>query len=471
MRQSALPLLIGDIVAFLISFICAGFIFNAFGHLPAGANLISLPAIVSLEFVGFYFLAFVIGLLFFMQQGHYTLQAPWWQQVKHIVSFCIAALIVFGFYYYAQKEDMSRLFVALSWIFPIPLLMIFRQIFRRILSASGLWDRPTYVIGGIENAIETVYALRSESYIKYDIKMVILPNATPAHVRKFKDIHAGIDVKKNIPYFDRNDFVVICPDARRDMEIVSITQKIKQAGADFAMVPPIEGFSYYGLQPHYMFGYNIVLLQPAIQLHSSLNQILKNIMDRTGALIALILLSPVLAYIAYSVRKDGGDSLFGHERLGKDGQTFKCWKFRSMISNSQEVLQDLLENDPEAQEEWERDFKLKNDPRITPIGNLLRRTSLDELPQLINVLKGEMSLVGPRPIVEDEVKYYDEKINDYYSVRPGVTGLWQVSGRNDVSYDHRVYLDSWYVRHWSVWTDIVIIIKTVMVVALRKGAY
>ncbi len=142
-----------------------------------------------------------------------------------------------------------------------------------------------------------------------------------------------------------------------------------------------------------------------------------------------------------------------------------------MVMNSQEVLQKLLDSDPAAREEWERDFKLKNDPRITPVGRFIRKTSLDELPQLFNVLKGQMSLVGPRPIISEELPRYDENVDYYLMAKPGMTGLWQVSGRNDVDYDTRVYFDSWYVKNWSLWNDIAILFKTVKVVLHRDGAY
>lgn len=139
--------------------------------------------------------------------------------------------------------------------------------------------------------------------------------------------------------------------------------------------------------------------------------------------------------------------------------------------NSQEVLQQLLDSDSKAREEWERDFKLKNDPRITPVGRFIRKTSLDELPQLFNVLKGQMSLVGPRPIISEELPRYDDNVDYYLMAKPGMTGLWQVSGRNDVDYDTRVYFDSWYVKNWSLWNDIAILFKTVKVVLHRDGAY
>ena len=142
-----------------------------------------------------------------------------------------------------------------------------------------------------------------------------------------------------------------------------------------------------------------------------------------------------------------------------------------MINNSNEILSELLANDPIAREEWEKDHKLKNDPRITSVGHFIRNTSLDELPQLWNVIRGEMSLVGPRPIVDAELEKYGDDVIYYLMVRPGMTGLWQVSGRNDVDYERRVFFDSWYVKNWSLWNDMVILIKTINVVFKRSGAY
>ena len=198
---------------------------------------------------------------------------------------------------------------------------------------------------------------------------------------------------------------------------------------------------------------------------------LKEIMDRAGALVALILFSPLFLILAWKIKKDGGPAFYGHTRIGKDGKPFKCWKFRSMVMNSQEILKDLLEKDPEARKEFAETFKLKNDPRITKVGNFLRKSSLDEIPQLFNVLCGEMSLVGPRPVVEAERSYYADQFGYYTSVKPGITGLWQISGRSDTSYPTRVKLDTTYVKEWSLLTDIVIIFKTIHVVLTRKGAY
>ncbi len=206
---------------------------------------------------------------------------------------------------------------------------------------------------------------------------------------------------------------------------------------------------------------------------SFMGNVVKTAFDYILTLVGAVFISPLLVYIAYRIKKeDPGPVFFAHTRIGKDGKPFPCYKFRSMVVNSQEMLQKYLAENPAAREEWERDFKLKDDPRVTPIGKFLRSTSLDELPQIFNVLRGEMSLVGPRPVIQEELdKYYGETAKLYCTVKPGITGLWQVSGRSDIGYDERVALDATYIKYRSMWGDIVILWKTIGVVLMKKGAY
>jgi Undecaprenyl-phosphate galactose phosphotransferase WbaP len=188
--------------------------------------------------------------------------------------------------------------------------------------------------------------------------------------------------------------------------------------------------------------------------------------------VALVLLSPVFLLIAALVKLTSrGSIFFGHLRYGLDGNTFRAWKFRTMVPDASAKLAEFLARHPERLSEWERDHKLKDDPRVTLLGKWLRRLSFDELPQLVNVLLGQMSLVGPRPIVKAEIHKYGVGFELYSRVRPGITGLWQVSGRNNTSYEERVLLDEYYVHNWSVWLDIYILIRTLKVVATADGAY
>jgi len=190
--------------------------------------------------------------------------------------------------------------------------------------------------------------------------------------------------------------------------------------------------------------------------------------------VAGLLLAPLacvlIAFVWGLVRLDGGPGLFGHTRVGRDGKCFKCWKIRTMVPDADAALREVLRKDPIAAAEWAQDRKLKSDPRITWIGGFLRRSSLDELPQLWNVLRGEMSLVGPRPITPEELPRYGLHCVEYCAIRPGITGLWQVSGRNRLSYAERVALDVRYLKNMNFFADIVILCGTVRVVIQRDGA-
>ncbi len=195
------------------------------------------------------------------------------------------------------------------------------------------------------------------------------------------------------------------------------------------------------------------------------------LLNQLTALLILLVLSPLMLLVAWLTwRKDGAPIFFAHYRVGLDGKLFRCLKFRTMFRESEQMLADLLRDNAQAREEWQRDQKLSNDPRITPVGHFLRRTSLDELPQLFNVLRGEMVLVGPRPITVAELIRYGRVRWHYLSVRPGITGLWQVSGRNDTTYEERVALDRSYVEQRTIWLDLQILFKTVGVVLSRDGA-
>jgi exopolysaccharide production protein ExoY len=197
----------------------------------------------------------------------------------------------------------------------------------------------------------------------------------------------------------------------------------------------------------------------------------KRTLDVIGALVLGLVFAPLIVVIVFLMRRRGGTVIYRHRRVGRGGQIFCCLKFRTMVPNADQVLRDLLESNPELRAEWVRDHKLRNDPRVTRLGRFLRRTSLDELPQLLNVLRGEMSLVGPRPVVREELLRYGRNVKTYLAAKPGITGLWQVTGRNDTDYRRRVVLDTYYVRNQNLLLDLYILAKTTAVVLGGNGAY
>lgn len=215
-----------------------------------------------------------------------------------------------------------------------------------------------------------------------------------------------------------------------------------------------------------------MLLEHGNRLMLPGSRMTKRLLDFTLLIVTLPITVPIMLTLAAIVKLTSkGPVFFRQARIGDRGKVFYAYKFRTMRPDAVEVLEQYLRKHPELRRQWEEDHKLKDDPRITTVGQFLRKVSLDELPQLLNVLKGEMSLVGPRPIVEAEVERYGETYKLYTSVLPGITGLWQVSGRNDISYDERVRFDEFYVQNWSLWLDLYILLRTIRVIIFREGAY
>ncbi len=213
-----------------------------------------------------------------------------------------------------------------------------------------------------------------------------------------------------------------------------------------------------------------VVIEQHLQL--PIHQLVKRGTDLVIAVIAAIFLVPMFAVLGAAIKiTSPGPVFYGHTRVGRGNSRFKAWKFRTMIANADAALHDHLAKHPELREEWERDHKLKNDPRVTALGRWMRKWSIDELPQVFNVLVGEMSIVGPRPFVEAEIVKYGKHFETVNSVLPGITGLWQVCGRNDTTYDERVQLDMYYVLHWSPWMDLYLLVRTIKTVLFTKGAY
>jgi exopolysaccharide production protein ExoY len=211
--------------------------------------------------------------------------------------------------------------------------------------------------------------------------------------------------------------------------------------------------------------------KPRTPSSSPISESLKRAFDLLGAVVLGLVFLPLILAIVVLLRRQGGPILFRHRRVGRNGQAFYCLKFRTMVPDADRVLRDLLEGHPELKAEWLRDHKLRIDPRITAVGRFLRRTSLDELPQLWNVVRGQMSMVGPRPVVREELLRYGRHLNRYLSARPGLTGMWQVMGRNNTDYRRRVVLDVYYIRRRSVTLDLYILLKTTRVVLCGSGAY
>lgn len=354
------------------------------------------------------------------------------------------------------------------------LLPALRGFVRFVLRRLGLWDWPTLVFGGAENAHQAVLALRGEAMMGYDVQAIVVPPKIATDEVIFK---LGIPLvpwpqsAEDLEILRTYHCVIALEANQAELRDKLIRQLSHHEAPHVHVIPAMRGVPLFGLASTNFFSHEVLMIHIENRLSRLSLRLLKRAFDIVCSAILLLLLSPLFVYLIYKISRDGGSPFFGHQRVGQGAKKFPCYKFRTMVVNAQEVLAELLANDPIAKAEWDKDFKLKNDPRISQIGHFLRRSSIDELPQLWNVLKGDMSLVGPRPVVQDELERYGDDVAYYLLAKPGMTGLWQVSGRNDVDYATRVYFDSWYVKNWSLWTDITILFKTLTVLTNRQGAY
>lgn len=238
------------------------------------------------------------------------------------------------------------------------------------------------------------------------------------------------------------------------------------------VIPDLKGVALLNTALLHLFHEEIFLMNIRNNLKSITNRFTKRLFDIGVSVLSMPVLLPLIGIIGIIIRLETpGFAIYAHDRIGRRGKTFRCYKFRTMQKDAEEKLKEMLGSSDLLRNEWENTWKLKEDPRVTRIGRFLRRSSLDELPQIFNVIKGEMSLVGPRPYLPREKSDIRDNIQVISSAKPGITGLWQVSGRSNTHYKYRVKLDAWYVMNWSLWLDIVILFKTIRVVIRAEGAY
>jgi undecaprenyl-phosphate galactose phosphotransferase len=398
---------------------------------------------------------------YFGGRGHYTSRVPFWTQLGDVVMGTAIALACDAFLTIAVYDRPVQLEGLLRWVFYCPFLLLFRTGVRELLRVCGVWSINTLIIAGRSVAEQARAALVSDPVLGYElVGSLELADVATLGDQELLDLlndHCA-------------DFVVVAVGSGQQAAERSVIAALRRAKRPIALVPAMEGLPVVGLRQHHFFSHDFVMLVSRNNLARPFSRAVKAAFDQVVAAAFVLLFAPLLLVLAAVVRSDGGPAFYRHRRIGASGRSFGCIKFRTMVMDADRVLDQVLATDPAAAAEWAATQKLNDDPRITRFGRFLRRSSLDELPQLFNVLRGEMSLVGPRPIVQAEVGRYAEDIEYYYETKPGLTGLWQVSGRSDTSYERRVRLDVWYVRNWTLWHDIAILLKTIPAVFLQRGA-
>lgn len=368
--------------------------------------------------------------------------------------------------------QVSRLYVWLFAIIVYALVVIEKYITALCIRKMPGLQIPVLVVGAGKTADAAIDEGKNNVFINYRVAG-FLEDFTPSscYADTYPILGGFDDMEKVVDETGIQDIIITAPGLPQN-QLNYLLYQAQTLVPYVSVVPNLVGVPMSNVEVESFFDTRIMMLNIKNNLAFWPNQVIKRIFDILCTVCGGLLLSPVFLGICIWVKMDSeGPAIYKQKRVGKNGKEFNCYKFRSMVVDSKKRLEKLLATNPKAREEWERDFKLKNDPRITKSGAFLRKTSLDELPQLLNVLKGEMSLVGPRPIVQKEVPKYEQYIKEYYMVLPGITGLWQVSGRSDTTYPERVAMDMWYVHNWSVWLDIVLLWRTAAAVIQSRGAY
>lgn len=420
----------------------------------------------------------LVTLALFKLKGHHAKRRPYSNEIREVLKIVITMGLIDASLLFIGKRDSSREALLAIWLLVPCFVLLLRGLVKFLLMKVGGWIRPMVIIGWGDNALQTARAFDEEALMGYRLIAFLVPEGRERFEQNYLNrskqsvpcISLGPDPELTLKTLGDPHAVVALEQGGIDA-YQGMIQQVSRRVANMQVVPAVRGLPLYGMEVNHFFTHEVLLLTMRNNLARPGLQLMKRCFDLTASILVLIVGSPILLWIAAKVLASGRPIFYGHRRVGQNGKHFLCYKFRTMAVNADVLLKELLERDPQARAEWDRDFKLKNDPRITSIGHFLRKTSLDELPQLWNVLKGEMSLVGPRPVVDAELERYGNQIDYYLEAKPGVTGLWQVSGRNDVSYDTRVYLDAWYVKNWSLFNDIVILLKTVKVIFKKDGAY
>jgi Undecaprenyl-phosphate galactose phosphotransferase WbaP len=443
-------ILFGDLVALIAAFAFTIFVRQYF----AGASLWEgylrlLPLLILFPFL--------FGL---MNLYPGVLQNPVEELRRVTIAITFGMLLLVVATFLAKEANIySRAVLLIAWPTSVVAAIGTRTMIRSVCARRSWWGIPSTIVGAYDDVEAFVEKVRDEPSVGIrvvDVQYMDMP-------WQLLDPSGAGAVKKP-------SYAILVVPREADVHWLVKAERAVWGYQRFLVIPRPNDLLSSWMTVRECRG--LVAFEMRRELLRRSSQIAKRSLDLALTVIGGVLILPLIAAIAAAIRLSSrGPVFYGQQRIGRGHNRFMAWKFRTMVDNADRLLGEHLEKNPQLREEWANTHKLKQDPRVTKIGRILRRTSLDELPQIWNVLTGEMSLVGPRPVVSAEVDKYGESFEFYRAVRPGITGLWQVSGRSDTSYGERVSLDVRYVRHWSVWLDIYLLVRTFSVVLRGSGAY
>ncbi len=424
-----------DIVIIAISIYFAFILRSSFESL----NIQTIPLSEHLSFYPLY----IILIVLFTYEGIYTYRYDFWHESRLILKGIIfSTLIVFAYIAMTKStHNYSRLIIGFSFLFMTIFIPLSKNISKKLLYKLGLWQKKAKIYGDDPFLTNEIFG---NPYLGY--------------------VQAKAGQEPSTVFINSKD-----SDINSLKEIIS--SQIKKR-SEVIFIPLIDDYDLSHSHTYELSNTRTNLIVFKNRLKSKYRLILKKVSDFSLTLLIFPLLIPIMLFIAFKIKRNTPKEkvFFKQKRLGENSKSFTCYKFQTMYENSEDMLNTYLKNHPEEIEFYETYHKYKNDPRITKVGHFLRRTSLDELPQIFNVFRGDMSFIGPRPYMLNEKEKIGKEIDTVLTVKPGITGLWQVSGRSDIDFHSRVKLDVWYIRNWNLWMDLVIFIKTIKTVLLKDGA-
>jgi undecaprenyl-phosphate galactose phosphotransferase len=406
-------------------------------------------------------------IVFFQRMGHYSRRRQSWQETGDVVAAVLIALTIDIGLLHLFKLHPSGTSVAISWGLVAVAIPLARFFAKRIGLVLGGWKRSTVIIGTGSIALEAANAYASDNHFGYNVVAFIDPDAPPWSSREIIISKKRLPVQpldpnsRMLPAWLGRPHVVVALELDELMALGTLIEKIAAKHDNLDIIAPIRGLPIHNAETSHFFTHDFLLIRTHSNLVRPISKLMKRGFDLIISSVIIVFLAPLLALIACLLWRDDQPIIITDTKVGRNGQLFKCLNLRSVAPDATEVLTALLDRNQFVRAEWERKRKLTNELRITPLGHFLRVSGLDEAPLLWNVIKGEMSLVGPKPIAPDELDRFGGSKNYYSNLRPGVTGLWKINGRNDLDNEKRACLDNWYARNWTLWYDIFILCKNV----------
>ena len=433
---SRLILTVFDVIAIYISIVMAYFLrVSLEGYFDA-------PVAGDITHYTDRFIVYIVVIMTFVSVGIYKHRHDFWEETYFVLKSLVVSLVLVLSILALSKsiENYSRFIIVASFFIMAFVIPVVKFILKKKLSVFGTWSKKAEVVSIDSNVTNEIFGTKYLGYIK------------------------SSHTNSEVVFMDTQGM----PLEEVESRLLTLSHEKKE----IIFIPILNSFNFANARIIEIFNARTNMIVLDNSLLKRRNIVTKKVVDMFLSVLLIPLLIPIFLIIRFLMRKEEplGSIFFKQERIGKNGETFVCYKFRSMYEDGDKILEEYLKEHPEEIESYEKYHKYINDPRITKVGAFMRRTSLDELPQIINVFKGEMSLIGPRPYMLNEKKKIGTKVDMVLAVKPGITGLWQVSGRSDVDFHSRVDMDVYYTRNWNLWLDLVVLIKTIKTVLVREGA-